>query len=130
MRYITILTVVLIILGTSCTKEEGVGGQASVSGKLQEHLYVGAIDQGTVGAQGKDVYIIYGIDDGIFDDKVETGYNGDFEFNYLRKGNYTLYAFSDCWACPFGTDSVVRIDFTISDKKEELSLNNIIVLNR
>ncbi|MBT4774204.1 MAG: hypothetical protein HOH13_06505 [Crocinitomicaceae bacterium] len=130
MRYISILFLFLFLLSLSCTKEEGVGGQASVSGKLQEHLFVGTLDQGTIGAQGEDVYIIYGTDDGIFDDKVETGYSGDFEFNYLRPGNYTLYAFSDCWSCSFGTDSVVKLDFTISDKKEELSLGNITVLNR
>lgn len=130
MRYLIILIATTVLLGASCTKEEGVGGQASVSGKLQEHLFVGTLDQGTIGAQGTDIYIIYGTDDGIFDDKVETGYSGDFEFNYLRPGNYTIYAFSDCWTCAFGTDSVVKLEFAIADKKEELQLGNITVLNR
>jgi hypothetical protein len=130
MKNITYLLIAFVILGFSCTKTEGVGGQASASGQLQEHLFSGTLDQGVIGAQSKDVFIIYGTDDGILDDKVETGYNGYFSFDYLRPGNYTLYAYSDCWTCAFGTDSVVKMEFEITSKKQELDLGNITVLNR
>ena len=83
MKNITYLLIAFVILGFSCTKTEGVGGQASASGQLLEHLFSGTLDQGVIGAQSKDVFIIYGTDDGILDDKVETGYNGYFSFDYL-----------------------------------------------
>ena len=123
-----VLTCLLLML--SCSKQEGLGGQASASGRLLEHLFAGSLDQGTVGAQAKDVYIIYGTDEGIADDEVETGYNGNFSFDYLRLGSYTIYAYSDCWACPFGTDSVVKMEFEITSRKQELDLGSITVLNR
>ena len=31
----------------------------------------------------------------MYDDKFETDYNGRYHFEYLRKGNYTLYTYTD-----------------------------------
>ena len=45
---------------------------------------------------GKDVFIIYSDNEtGVYDDKFETDYNGRYHFEYLRKGDYTLYAYAD-----------------------------------
>ena len=44
----------------------------------------------------KDVFIIYGDDKSeVYDDKFETDYNGKYHFEYLRKGDYTLYTYAD-----------------------------------
>ena len=40
------------------------------------------------------VYIIYG-DDVIYGDRLLTNPEGKFEFKYLRKGNYTVYVYSE-----------------------------------
>ena len=48
---------------------------------------------GTFPAADEDVYIIYG-DHVSPDDRVQTNYNGEYEFLYLRPGKYTVYAFS------------------------------------
>ena len=44
----------------------------------------------------KDVYIIYSDNENdIFDDNTETDWNGNFHFQYLRKGDYTIYTYVD-----------------------------------
>ena len=42
----------------------------------------------------EDVFIIYGDNDVIQDDNIKTNYDGTFKFNNLRKGNYTVFAYS------------------------------------
>ncbi|MBK9456483.1 MAG: hypothetical protein IPO24_13285 [Bacteroidetes bacterium] len=45
------------------------------------------------------VFIVYG-DNTAFDDEVSTAYDGTYKFEYLRKGLYTIYVYSDCILCP------------------------------
>jgi len=96
MKKIIILYLFIFVVLTSCTKKEGEGGTASINGSVKvqlvsddfQHEYAQFLDQ------GKDVYIVYG-DDDFFSDKTETHYDGSFHFGYLRKGNYTIYTYSD-----------------------------------
>jgi hypothetical protein len=64
---------------------------------VNEKLYInGALAQ-TVSYPGatEDVYIVYGTQDSIFDDKIECNYDGSFSFNYLFPGTYTVYAYNE-----------------------------------
>lgn len=134
MRYPAILIVVCVALLSGCKKSEGLGGKASVTGVVNEEVWrVGGMGlelKGVFGSQGTDVQVIYGADEGVFDDKIETGYNGKFEINYLRPGDYTVYVYSDCWDCDPGVDSVVKVSFNIPDKTSEIDLGEILILNR
>ena len=47
----------------------------------------------TVNAAKTDVFIVYG-DENFFGDDMETGADGGYRFEYLRPGNYTVYAYS------------------------------------
>ena len=47
----------------------------------------------TMVAAKTDVFIIYG-DEAYFGDDVETNANGMYQFEYLRPGNYTVFAYS------------------------------------
>ncbi|MFM8963902.1 MAG: hypothetical protein ACKOGD_08690, partial [Sphingomonadales bacterium] len=83
----------------SCKKYEGEGGRSKITGKLtiNEKLYInGALSQ-TVSYPGatEDVYIVYGTQDSIFDDKIECNYDGSFSFNYLFPGTYTVFAYNE-----------------------------------
>jgi hypothetical protein len=50
----------------------------------------------TMPAEKKDVYLIYGDDEHeYFGDDVETDRNGLYRFDYLRKGAYIVYAYSE-----------------------------------
>lgn len=92
----------------SCSDEEGEGGKSTVWGKVYmitddgNISYTGAFPnleckfvKDTVLAAGEEVYIIYGESGEIYDDKVKTSYNGKYEFNYLKQGNYKLYVLGD-----------------------------------
>jgi hypothetical protein len=95
-----ILFLSILSLGfTSCKKYEGEGGRSKITGKItvNEKLYInGALAQ-TVSYPGatEDVYIVYGTQDSIFDDKIECNYDGSFSFNYLFPGTYTVYAYNE-----------------------------------
>ncbi|GAB4299249.1 MAG: hypothetical protein Kow0068_22890 [Marinilabiliales bacterium] len=84
----------LILL--SCNKDAGEGGTSSITGKLlvkqYTQNYTVLID--SFYAPDEDIYIIYGEDD-IYGDNMKTFYDGRFRFDYLRKGNYTIYAYSE-----------------------------------
>ena len=125
------MVMVMLLVCMRCTKEPGVGGSATVTGKIY------AKDFNTLGtstgeyyAQNYKVYLIYGNEGGAFDDDVNTSHDGSFEFNYLQKGDYELFVYSDysyCLACGNLGDSVISLKFQITDKKQELDLSDITI---
>ena len=99
-RIITFLLVVFFV--SSCEKEAGEGGTSTIQGsvyKLSTYYNVLTQQLDTISYQldsKKDVYIIYSDNENDFyDDNVETNWNGQYRFEYLRKGNYTLFVYSD-----------------------------------
>lgn len=87
--FLTLLTALSI---SSCKKVEGPGGSSSITGNLQKVVYN---SDGSIFYQidlaKEDVFIIYGGDNTVHNDDVETSYNGDFSFDYLEKGNYQVF---------------------------------------
>ena len=86
----------------ACEKDAGEGGTSVIEGQVYKiHTFqnssTGAMD--TLYYQldsGKDVFIIYSDNETeVYDDKFETDYNGRYHFEYLRKGDYTLYTYAD-----------------------------------
>ena len=90
-------TILAVFIFSSCKKEAGDGGNSSIKGKISRQIRVVLNNPstaiGTFPAADEDVYIIYG-DHVSPDDRVQTNYNGEYEFLYLRPGKYTVYAFS------------------------------------
>lgn len=90
-----ILAVTALLL-SACNKGPGEGGTGTVQGfvKLVHHPdddYTLTPD--TMIAAKTDVFIIYG-DEAYFGDDAETNANGMYRFEYLRPGNYTIFAYS------------------------------------
>ena len=101
MKNISLFFVIAFFL-VSCSKEAGEGGTSVIEGKVYRILTfddgAGEIDTiyGPLPDEGVDVYIIYSDDkDAVYDDKFETDWNGKYRFEYLRKGDYTLYTYKD-----------------------------------
>ena len=99
-RIITFLLVVFFV--SSCEKKAGEGGTSTIQGsvyKLSTYYNVLTQQVDTISYQldsKKDVYLIYSDNENDFyDDNVETNWNGQYRFEYLRKGNYTLFVYSD-----------------------------------
>jgi len=83
----------------ACNTDEGLGGSNSVEGYIYKVVHTDdtfVFQADTIPAAKTDVYIIFGDNsEDYFGDDVETGPNGYYRFDYLRKGNYTLYAYSE-----------------------------------
>ena len=110
-----ILFICAIALGfTSCKKDAGEGGTSVIEGQVYKLFTFDSVvnDFDSLGNidttylvldtlyyqldSGKDVFIIYSNDEGVvYDDKFETDYNGRYRFEYLRKGEYTIYTYAD-----------------------------------
>lgn len=87
---------VAVALLPACNKGEGKGGTGTLQGfvKLVHHPdddYTLGVD--TVTAAKTDVFLVYG-DDPFYGDDIETGPDGMYQFEYLRPGNYTVFAYS------------------------------------
>lgn len=131
-KIVIILTVLLAI--TSCKKEEGEGGKASVNGTVWLKEYNGyfTILQLERPAYDEYVYIQYG-DEINYGDRVKTNYDGRFEFKYLRPGNYKIFTYSKDPTDKDNTSPdktmVVYKEFEISSKKETIALDTLTIYN-
>jgi len=129
-----ILVFAVILSLASCKKEEGDGGNSSITGRVMIERRVNldnySTARDTIPAADQDVFIIYG-DHVSPDDRIQTNYNGEFEFLYLRPGNYTIYTFSkDTTATPTPWDEdhltiLKRIEIT--DKKQQRSIGDMLI---
>lgn len=118
-----------VLFGTSCSKEPGIGGNASIHGKVYAKYYdkFFQILHGEGYAADVDVYIVYG-DDLSYSDKTKTSYDGTYEFKYLRKGKYTIYTYSkdSTLTIPSGTYAVVK-EGEITGNKESLEIPDMLI---
>ena len=110
------LIICAIALGfTACEKSAGEGGTSVIEGQVYKIFTFQNPTTGLIDTTyflldaGKDVFIIYWDDKSeVYDDKFETDYNGKYHFEYLRKGDYTLYTYAD------STDgSMIKHDYPI-----------------
>lgn len=97
-----IFGIALISTLAACKKTEGQGGRSSISGKVLVHqrLYIAGnpTDTLTYAGANQDLYIVYGDEDAMYDDKIEVSYDGSFKFEYLRPGTYTIYGYNEIFS--------------------------------
>ncbi|MBL4593246.1 MAG: hypothetical protein JKX68_05445 [Flavobacteriales bacterium] len=91
-KYFFIICIISISL-YSCAKEEGEGGRSSITGTVHMNDITGGI-QGEYNVPDYDIYIIYGDENNIYDDRMRTNYDGTFQFKNLREGSYRIYAYT------------------------------------
>lgn len=115
----------LIITVSGCAKVEGPGGSSSIIGKVHAKKYDGAGNLLTeYDAPKEDVYLIYGGEDTVFDDDVETSYDGNFRFDYLEIGTYQVFVYEKCNTCPSGKSIVINT-VEITEKKSIIDMGTI-----
>lgn len=96
MKKISISALALLIgLTLACKKPAGEGGTSTIRGTIYVRNYNSNFSTllGTYPGGDWDVYIIYG-DDATYGERTRSGPDGVFEFKYLRKGSYKVYAYS------------------------------------
>ena len=99
-----VLIICVIAIGfIACEKSAGEGGTSVIEGQVYK-IYTALNEEtgendDTLYYQldpGVDVFIIYSDnEDNVYDDKFETDWNGRYRFEYLRKGEYTIYTIAD-----------------------------------
>ena len=138
LRNLLALTIVCVYV-IGCKKDEGPGGTSTIKGKIIVHDY----DAGFQSPNGplaiypaieQETYIIYGTDHTSYDDHYKTSYDGSYEFKYLQKGHYRLYAYSkDSTGAKMGFPSLAKIpvfvDVEITSKGTTVNVPDLIILN-
>ena len=131
-QFIWVIAALLAVV--SCKKEAGDGGNSSIKGKITKELRVVLNNPGTaVGtfpAADEDVYIIYG-NHVSPDDRVQTNYDGEYEFLYLRPGKYKVYAFSkdtNAVAVPWDEDHMTVLqELEITDGNQQVIADDMMI---
>jgi len=96
-----LLFITTILALTACEKSPGEGGTSKISGNVTYftttfNAQTSNMDTIYYPKANKDIYIIYSDNENdIFNDNTETDWNGNFHFQYLRKGDYTIYTYVD-----------------------------------
>jgi len=124
---------------TACTKDAGEGGTSTITGKVTVYNYndnAFTYLEDTFPSVDEDVFIIYGDESTTFDDDVKTSYDGTYEFKYLQKGKYRIFAYSeDSTGRASGTagsffrpDVPIFIDVEITSKNQTVVGPDIFIL--
>ncbi|MDD4149038.1 MAG: hypothetical protein PHE33_03325 [Bacteroidales bacterium] len=91
-----IFLILVLITMISCEKSPGEGGNITIIGSVWVKDYNSTFTEyrGEYVAMEEDVFIVYGDNIG-YDDKTKTDYLGNYKFNYLRPGKYTIFVYSE-----------------------------------
>jgi len=131
-KLIRILFFVLIVsLFASCEKNPGEGGNATIIGSVWVKDYNTTFTEliGEYAAMQEDVFIVYGDNVG-FDDKTETDYLGNYRFEYLRPGKYSVFVYSkDSTLETVNGEIAIIKEIEITDASQELSVPQITIFN-
>lgn len=126
---IHIIAVAFLFTTVSCKKTAGEGGDSSITGKILVETRLVLTNpltiQSTLPALDEDVYIIYG-DHISPDNKIETNYNGEFEFRNLRPGKYSVYVYSND-TLGINDKMFILKEVTINGKEESIDLGEITI---
>jgi hypothetical protein len=93
--YLLFLSTALQLLLNSCKKEAGEGGTSFIKGRVYAKYYNKnfTLLADSAYAPDVDIYIIYG-DEFSYGERKRTSYNGTYEFKFLQKGTYKLFAYT------------------------------------
>lgn len=86
------LAIFMGLLAVSCEKSEGLGGDGSITGVIIEQFYNDDFSEviSFAPAVDEEVFILFG-SNLVPGDRVVTGTTGEFRFDYLFPGNYSIY---------------------------------------
>ena len=128
LSYISVVLLVLLSI-QGCSKAPGLGGKASIKGKITGRFYSDTqltMLTGLSALGDENVYLIYGNDHTFYDDDISTSYDGSFEFNYLRPGKYIVFMYENCYPCA-ALQQEKLFEVEITEKKQVVDLGEIIL---
>ena len=110
----------------SCSKEEGYGGLATITGKVYGKDFNSSgylVGEGYIG--DVSVYISKSGETAYFD-KVDSAYDGSFTFKFLYKGTYDIWVYGDCDTCAWD-QTFTKKTITISSSKETVTTEDLVI---
>ena len=128
--YLLFISALMIL--PSCTKTPGEGGRASITGDVETirraQLNNPDSNVDTIPATDVEVFIVYG-ENISPDDRVFTNPDGEYSFNWLRTGDYTLFVYSeDTSAVAYPLPKVaISTSVTIEDRTEVVDAGTITI---
>jgi len=124
------LLLLIPLLMISCKKEPGSGGKSTIYGKVfvKEYNSTFTILRETYYGPEIWVYLIYG-DDRDYGDRIQTSYDGTWEFKYLRPGSYKVYAYSKDSTLQTNAPVAVIREVVVPDKKQDIEVPDLIIFN-
>lgn len=128
-------TIFVLLLSTicflaSCKKEAGEGGSSTIKGTLYSKNFYSPNTSITEEdfEPDEDIFLIYG-EKPIYDDDFKTSYDGSFEFKYLRKGTYKIFAYSlDSNQVSPSEKMPVTRTIEITGRNEVIDIKDLVVL--
>ncbi|MFC2112432.1 hypothetical protein ACFLTA_04115 [Bacteroidota bacterium] len=128
-RILGIVAMTATLVFYSCEKPEGPGGRGVIKGQVIQQTYDRGfrVQQSEFPAADEDVYIIYGSGQTISDDRSTTP-EGRFEFQYLSKGDYRIYVYSEDSTGESASGMIpVERSVNLSSNKQEVDLGEIFI---
>lgn len=126
------ITAVLVLglLFSACKKEAGEGGNSLLRGKVILREYTAfPILYTESEAPDEDVFIVYGEDDNTIDDRTRTSYDGTYKFQFLNKGKYKIFAYTeDTTLATLGQQKVVIKEVEITKNQSEVEVPTITII--
>ncbi|MFH1319706.1 MAG: hypothetical protein ABII90_03520 [Bacteroidota bacterium] len=121
------MAITMLITSIGCKKEPGLGGNATIMGKLitQNYNKDFSVLVEEYYTPNEYVYIIFG-DSPSYGDRVKTNYDGTFVFDHLRPGDYIIYAYSKDTTKNSTPDIAILKNITVS-KKELKDIGEIVI---
>ena len=126
MKHKILLLIAITSLFLSCSKDEGYGGLATITGKVYGKDYNSngvLVSEDYLG--GAKVYIAAHGSSSHFD-SVDSSYDGTFRFEYLQKGTYDIWVFGDCDSCSWDQTYVLKT-VEITSKKSSVTMEDIVI---
>ncbi len=122
--------VLLTQIMVSCEKEPGPGGKSSLYGKVlvKDYNSTFTVLNEVYYGPGFWVYLVYG-DDRSYGERVQTGFDGTWEFKYLRPGKYTVYALSKDSTMTTNAQIPVSREIEVPSGKEEIRVDDLIIFD-
>lgn len=110
----------------SCELTPGGGGTSTITGKvyLKEVNSSGIVTAEYYVAE-ENVYILYD-EDSIYDESTKTSFNGEYQFPFLRRGTYKIFAYTDVNTIS-GVQAPVSVTVEITDNHQTVEAPDIII---
>ncbi len=115
---------------TSCKKEPGSGGKSAIYGKVFVKDYNSTFTLLQESYYGPEiwVYLIYG-DDRDYSERINTNYDGTWEFKYLRPGTYHVYAYSKDSTLQTNAPVAVIREVVVPNKKQDIEVPDLVIFD-